>query len=272
MKENEKRVVDLAPADCISPEDNRRISDDDLAELLSSIDKEGQLVAGIVGLHPTVPGKYLVAAGNRRKRVCEILGIPFRAEVIDRVLSRTEIIRIRVGENVHRKKPSPFELCKDVSDYMEEKKLRTWAEVGRELSLVPVTLSRITSVKRIPADLRELAERVVPSVCWLIAALPNTDAMHKAFAYATTPIGNGTETRLPTREQVEKFLDQFRQKKTRGPKPKLIKGEVEGRTIAFSVEKDETGETLIEWFQTVKSRLGKYKESPAESLAFLFVD
>lgn len=256
------------PAECVSPEDNRPVNDDELGELLESLRQDGQIVSGIVSVHPTLPGKKLVVAGNRRKRCCELLDIPFRAAFIDRVLTRVEIIRIRVGENVHRKNPSPFQLCQDVSEYMEERKLATWMEVSRELSLSPATICRITSVKRIPAELRPKAESVCPSVCWLIASLRSNDAMHRALAYAATV---GPDGKLPTRDQVARFVQQLKGKKP-PPPPKLkpIVMVIDGRRFEVDRLVDDSVETLVEAFKSAAAELRKHKDLRVDTVAVEF--
>ena len=265
---SENVIRDFDPADCITPDDNRPVNDSDLAELLPSIRTDGQLVPGIVCPHPTLPKKFLVAAGNLRKRCCEILGIPFRAELIDRSLKRAEFIRIRVKENVLRKNPSPFSLCMDVCDYREERGLETWMEVGAELNLRPATMSRITSVRRIPAELRPLAEQVCPSVCWLIAPLKDLGAMQRAFDFATRP---GPDGKLPTRDAMLRFIETLKGKKRpKIAKPRYLKGRIDGRPVQIGIMSDDTTDAVIEFLKGLASRLSKYRDLPPDNLGSLF--
>ncbi len=265
-------IVALNPAACVSALGNRTVKDSELEDdLLPSIRSDGQLVAGIVSRHPTLSGTWIVAAGHRRHRCCEILDIPFRATVIDRVLSRAELIRIRVKENVLRKNPKPFELCAEVCDYKAEQGLETWTQVGEELSLHPATMSRITSVRHIPAELKAKAETVCPSVCWLIASSlkKNTDAMRRGFEFAATP---GPDGKPPSRDAVSRFLESLKHgKPTAGlPMQKILKGSIDGRLMQIGIKPDDTTDGVIKWLNGVAGKLGKYRDVPPDTLGFLF--
>jgi hypothetical protein len=265
---SEQLIREFDPADCKTADGNRLINDSDLAGLLSSMRSDGQRVPGLNCLHPALPGKYLTIAGNGRKRCCEILGIPFRAELIDRPLKHYEIIRIRVPEHVHRKNPSPFDLCRDVCDYKEERGLKTWTEVGADLSLPAVTMSRIISVRRIPSELRPLAEQVCPSVCWLIAPVKNPDAMKRAFDFAARP---GPDGKLPSRDAMAKFIDTLKDKKRpKTARPRILKGSIDGRPIQIGIMPDDSTDAVIEWLKALASRLGKYRDLPPDNLGSLF--
>ena len=266
--ERAEGIQEFDPADCVPPEDNRPVKDGELQELLGSIRAEGQLVAGILCRHPTLPGKYLVVAGASRWRCCQILGIPFWAELIDRLLSRAEIIRIRVKENVLRKNPNIYQLCKEVCDYKAERGLQTWLEVGAELNLLPATMSRITSVRRIPPEWRDKAELLCPSVCWLIAPLKDVEAMRRAFAFATTPDSAG---KLPSRETVQRFIEPLKGKKSaKKTKAKTLQGSIDGRKVAIGILPEDSTDTVIEWLKAVAARMGKYRDMPPDNLSFLF--
>jgi hypothetical protein len=263
-------IHEFDPADCITPDDNRAVNDAGLTDLLPSVRADGQLVAGIVSRHPTLQGKLLVVAGCRRKRCCELIGIPFRPVLIDRVLPRAEIIRIRVKENVLRKNPKPFELCTEVCDYKAERGLETWTEVGEELNLLPAAMSRITSVRHIPPELKTKAELVCPSVCWLIASLKkHPDAMRRAFDFASTP---GPDGKLPSRDAVRRYIEPLKKGKKPGqaPAPKALKGTIDGRPVQIGIKPDDSTDTVIEWLRGVAAKMAKYRDLPPDNLAFLF--
>ncbi len=266
--EGRRPVLDLDPDVGDPPPGNRAVADDELAELLESMRREGQLVSGIASRHPTEPGRHIRAAGNRRARCCQLLGIPWRAEFIDRVLTPRELIRIRVGENVHRKNPSPFELCEDVTAMMREGGFGTWAEVAAELALSPATISRITTVRRYTPEQRERAKLVVPTVCWLIAPLMPQER-ERALAYATTPDERGA---LPTKDQVTLFIKrEIKGQRRRGRGPRALKGKFDGRAFQIQLkDRDEAG-ALAEWLKALGARVAKGgQELPLEGVAFLF--
>jgi ParB/RepB/Spo0J family partition protein len=244
---------------------NRKFNDDDVEDLHKSMSRDGQLVPGIGSKHPTDPKRHIRVAGNRRARVCQLLGIKWRAEFIDRVLTPKEYTKIRVGENVHRKNPRPFELCEDVSAFMQEGGFKTWAEVAAELSLSPATICRITSVNRYAPEEREKLECVVPAVCWLIAPLL-PGVRQQAIEFATAVGQNG---RLPSRDEVARFIARFK-KKPPGPKVKTLKGKIDGRKMTLAILPDESTDEVMEFLRSLATRMGKYRDLAPADLGFLF--
>jgi hypothetical protein len=156
----------------------------------------------------------------------------------------------------------------DVCDYKAERGLETWTEVGAELNLLPATMSRITSVRRIPPELRPQAEAVCPSVCWLIAPLKNADAMRRAFDFATRP---GTDGKLPTRDAMLRFIETLKTRnRPKVTRPKILKGCIDGRTIQIGIMPTDSTDAVIEWLKGLASRLAKYRDLPPDNLGSLF--
>jgi hypothetical protein len=184
------------------------------------------------------------------------------------VVPEAERIKLRLQHNVIRRNMTPDEIADDAIRFMQLRGT-TQQETARELTISPATLSRaLTTTRRVPAELKHLVDQVRPSVAAMIASLPTIEAMRDAFAYATTAGPDG----LPTRDKVARYIERFKDTKPRGPKLRTLKGEIDGRRIQVSVDPDDTGESLIEFFRAINGRLGKFKESPAESLGFLFSD
>jgi ParB/RepB/Spo0J family partition protein len=115
----ELQLVDLDPARVHTPPGNRKVTPDSVADLLPSVEKDGQLVFGIVYPHPDLPGEFYCADGNRRLMCCRILGRPFKAVELPSAPSKEELLRIRVTANFHRKNASAYELAADVTAWME---------------------------------------------------------------------------------------------------------------------------------------------------------
>ena len=142
----------------------------------------------------------------------------------------------------------------------------TQEEAAQELTLSSATVSRALSVKRrIPPELKPMAETVRPSIASMIAALPNAEAMRQAFEHATTP---GRGGKLPTRDQMTRYLEPF--KKQREARVKTLKGKVDGRKVEFSLLPGESTDSVIEFLRSLAGRLGKYRDLPPDSLGFLF--
>ena len=80
--------------------------DEDMDQLVQSIKDNGILTP--VTLRRKEDGRYEVVAGHRRKRACEIAGIPtLRAEIKD--LTRDEAVILMVESNYQRSKILPSE-------------------------------------------------------------------------------------------------------------------------------------------------------------------
>src|SRR5262245_27024860 len=77
------RVLEFDPADCLPAPGNRPVTPESVTDLLPSMEKTGQVVAGFIYADPELPRKWRVADGNRRVMCCRILGIKFRAILLD---------------------------------------------------------------------------------------------------------------------------------------------------------------------------------------------
>jgi hypothetical protein len=144
----------------------------------------------------------------------------------------------------------------------------TQEEAAQELTLSAATVSRALGVKRrIPPELKAMAEAVRPSIASMIAGLPTADAMRQAFTHATTPSRNG---KLPTRDQMALYLEQFKKKKPREARVRTLKGVVEGRQVEFALAPDDSTDAVIKFLQSLATKLGKYRDLPPDSLGFLF--
>jgi ParB/RepB/Spo0J family partition protein len=262
----ETPVLEFDPADCIPSDDNRPADDrPGIKKIVESILIMTQLVPGLVCPHPELAGKYLILDGVGRWYACQKLGLMFKAMLMATAISEPERIKLRLQHNVIRRNMTPDEIADDAKRYIGLTNC-TQEMAAKELSLTPSTLSRALTVnRRIPPNLKAMAELVRPSIVAMIASLPKVEAMQQSLEYATTP---GKDGRLPTRDQVACFIEQF--KKTRGTKPKTLKGVVEGRKVELSLLPDESTESVIKFLKALTDRIGKYRELPPDSLGFLF--
>ncbi len=79
---NGKQVVCLDP-DLFDPSPIRDRIDNDVGDLIASIKEHGQRSPILARPHPTEPGRYQIAFGNRRQQVCQGLGIEVQAIIVD---------------------------------------------------------------------------------------------------------------------------------------------------------------------------------------------
>ena len=104
--------------------------DEDMDQLVQSIKDNGILTP--VTLRRKEDGRYEVVAGHRRKRACELAGIPtFRAEIKD--LSRDEAVILMVESNYQRSKILPSEKA-----FAYKMRLEAMKRQGQRLDLTSV--------------------------------------------------------------------------------------------------------------------------------------
>lgn len=107
MDKNEEEIV-LLDIDLIdnNPEHPFKVIDEDLMELIESINKFG--VTEPIIVVKGEDGRYQAVTGHRRKRVCELSEIK-KIPAIVRKLTRDEAIIQMVDSNIHREKILPSE-------------------------------------------------------------------------------------------------------------------------------------------------------------------
>ena len=104
--------------------------DEDMDQLVQSIKDNGILTP--VTLRRKEDGRYEVVAGHRRKRACEIAGMPtLRAEIKD--LTRDEAVILMVESNYQRSKILPSEKA-----YAYKMRLEAMKRQGQRLDLTSV--------------------------------------------------------------------------------------------------------------------------------------
>ena len=209
----------------------------------------------------------MILDGVGRWYGCGRLGIMFRAMLLPAAVPEAERIKLRLQHNVIRRNMTQDEIADDAARYMSLMHC-TQEEAAQELTLSSATVSRaLTAKRRIPPELKPMAELVRPSIASMIAALPTVEAMRQAFEHATTPGING---KLPTRDQMAPYLEQFKKKKQREARVKTLKGTVEGRKVEFALLPGESTESVIEFLRSLAAKLGKYRDLPPDNLGFLF--
>ena len=247
------------------PDDNRPADRPGSQQLIEGVRANGQLVPGLVCPHQEVSSKHLILDGVGRWYACDRLGIPFKAMLLPAAVPEAERIKLRLQHNVIRRNMTQDEIADDAARYMGLTQC-TQEEAAQELTLSSATVSRaLTAKRRIPPELKAMAEAVRPSIASMVAALPTVEAMRQAFEQATTP---GKGGKLPTRDQMALYLEQF--KKKREARVKTLKGTVDGRKVEFGLLPDESTDSVIEFLQSLATKLGKYRDLPPDSLGFLF--
>jgi ParB/RepB/Spo0J family partition protein len=167
-------IVELDPSKVHIPPGNRLVTPELVADILPSIENDSQLVPAIVYPHPTLPGEWMAADGNRRAMVARILGRKLKAFVLAAAPTDEELIRIRVTTNFLRKNSSAYELAVDLERWMNAKNAsqRQAAEFFR---ISEAQVSKILNKARnaIPEVIQAEKEgKIVEDVGRLLATLP----------------------------------------------------------------------------------------------------
>ena len=169
------RVLDLSTDDVLTPAGNRIVTLETVADLLASIQAEGQLVPGLVCPHPELPGKWLCVGGNRRHFCCRALGIRFKAVGIEGPVTEERQVKLRLTENCLRRNMSLLEISEDLHRYMQLTGITSQAEVAAALSMGEPEVSRALRLpKLLDPELHGYVRdfKVGRSVAEMIASLP----------------------------------------------------------------------------------------------------
>lgn len=113
------REIEVDPALVRPAAGNRIVTPESVADLLPSMEKEGQIVPAIICPDPENPRFFLGLDGNRRGLCQRILGRKLRACLLESAPPEKEIIRIRAATNFHRKNASAYELAADIQRWKE---------------------------------------------------------------------------------------------------------------------------------------------------------
>jgi hypothetical protein len=142
----------------------------------------------------------------------------------------------------------------------------TAAEAAKQLNVSAVKMSRAFGERRIPAELRPKAEKLVMSVRSLIAATP-APLMAKALDFAEKP---GAEGKTPTRDQVSLFIQQLKASGKPPRKTKTVSLRHAGRMVTVSVNQRDSAATVADDLKAIAAKLGRHADVSPDGWKFLF--
>lgn len=196
-------VVEVDPARVHPAKGNRLISPELVADLLPSIQEDGQAVPAILFVHPTLPGEYCAADGNRRTLVARILARTLKAIVLAKAPSEDELDRLRIAVNFLQKKETSYELAERITAWMKRNGASQKAAAAH-FRLSEPTVSKILrkSKSAIPAVVQaELEKQICPDIGRLLALLPEEKQ---------APMLKEVMEKKLTRDQLEPVIAQMR--------------------------------------------------------------
>lgn len=146
----------------ISPNANQprtHFDEESLQQLAGSIKQYGVLQPLVVTPHPEPghPDEYLIVAGERRWRACEIAGID-RVPVIVRTTRELESLEIALVENVQRVDLSPLEQAVSIERLHQQFNM-TYDKIAERLGKATSTVNNIVRLLQLPAEAREALGR-----------------------------------------------------------------------------------------------------------------
>lgn len=248
MIDTQMQLVD--PADCSATDGGDPAMRPDIEFLEESLDQDGQKVPVMLAPDPERPGRFLYIDGHGRGYCLGRLGRKMLAIVLDRPVSKVERIELKFAHNGIRREMSLEEIAADATEYIELTG-RSQKEASVRLKCSEATISRsLSSIRRIPPELRAEAYRLGHYFVSLISPLPDAAAMRQAIAYAGTTRADG---RKPTREQVKQVVAKLRGRKDARPSRLALK--MGG--LSVNVTAKQADKLSIENIAAVFGRVGK---------------
>ena len=136
------RILELLTDDVVTAAGNRVVTLETVADLLASMQAEGQIVPALVCLHTDLPGKWLCLGGNRRLFCCRVLGLKLKAVAVEGPVTEERQVKLRLTENVIRRNMSLLEIAEDLHRYMQLTGVASQAEVAAALNMGVSEVSR----------------------------------------------------------------------------------------------------------------------------------
>jgi len=229
------QVLEFDPACVLHDPGNPPDRIEDVSDLVDSYQATGgQQVPGFVYPHPELPGMYCAADGDRRLRACRILGLKFKAILLDRAPTKKELGRFRVTMNNVRKSMTPDQVAAEIAGHIAETG-ETQEQAASYFGLSPGYVSKLLAPsKNLCAELHPLRNN--PAICRdvlrIIATMPTPESQQQLAERVLSTIKAGGTV---SREMVEGWKRGLSAKPAR--KPKAVKGR--GKCLTFSFATDE---------------------------------
>src|SRR5881628_26799 len=169
----------LIPIDRLDPNpDQPRTDPGDLTELTASIREKGVLEPLLV--KPTVMGRWMIIAGERRWRAATQAGLE-ELPCIEMDVDDSGVAEIALIENMQRKDLTPWEEA-DGLQALCERFGYTHEEVARKVGKSRSTVTEAVSIASIPADVRDLCRRSDVSAKYMLLQIvrqPDEEGMRR---------------------------------------------------------------------------------------------
>lgn len=240
---------------------------EDVSDLVDSYQATGgQQVPGFVYPHPELPGMYVTPDGNRRLKACRILGLKFKAILLDHAPSKDELRRFRLTTNNIRKAMTPEEVAAEIEGHIAETG-DTQEQAAKFFGLSAGYVSKLLAPsKNLCTELHPLRNNsaICRDVLRIIATMPTPESQRQLAERVLSTIKAGGTV---SREMVEGWKRGMGAKPAR--KPKAVKGR--GKCLSFSFTTDEHEVALAETLGLAEAiRKAQRHGLPLSSLPSLF--
>lgn len=126
IQEIDPTLIDCLPQ--IRSKDNPGMTQESLLELGENIKRDGQAEPVILREHPDAPGRFIMVAGERRLKACQLKGLLVKAVV--REMTEQQAKRIQRSENVLRENLTQLEIAIALRE--DKERLGTLEKVAEE--------------------------------------------------------------------------------------------------------------------------------------------
>ena len=130
---------------------NKYINDDSCADLIDSIDKNGQHIPVIS--RPINNDSYEIICGSRRLYVCKKLNIPILAAIVD--IDDKDALLIMDAENRPRKDISPYERALDYKNWIDSGIYKNYKEIQEMTGIKKSWFSQLMSLSELDTAIVE---------------------------------------------------------------------------------------------------------------------
>lgn len=219
-----QRVYDLPTDRVLFAPGNRIITPESVSDLVESYRAISQQIPGIVYCHPERLGIYYAADGNRRLMASRIIGVPFRAIILDHEPTQKELRRIRLTANNIRKAMTADQIADELRDHIAETG-DTQESAAEFFGISPGYVSKLLApFKRLLSELQDLVANphVKRDVLRIIATMPSEDLQRKVAERVRQDIAT---TGKAKRDAIQRYADELKGKKPTKEKPLVLKHE-----------------------------------------------
>lgn len=155
------RELELSKIMCDPNQPRKEIDPTELDELAQNIEQHGLLQPIVVRPHPEQAGYFIIIAGERRYKACQVLSKPTIQALVRNDVTETSLGYLQMAENLKRENLKFYEIAEFIGSKVQagEKK----GTIAKKLGMRSDLISQYMAWHEAPQWLKELKDRI-PSV------------------------------------------------------------------------------------------------------------